>query len=132
MPWLVRFWGDGLTQARPLAVRKDVLEWSRSDPEGLLAAGRHIAARKPLQDDQKAERLMQLLTDEPNPNGLRHFYTKELIHARPHALVEAIQMLIAHREEIERVLLHYGYSDPNAIGGYLDRDLSDPLVDPAG
>ncbi len=131
-PWLGRFWGDGLTRARPLALRNEVLEWSRSDPEGLLAAGRHIAARKPLQDDKKAERLMQLLTDEPNPNGLRHFYTKELIHARPQALVEAIQMLIAHREEIERVLLRYGYSDPSAQGGYLDRDLSAPLIDGAG
>jgi hypothetical protein len=131
VPWLARFWGDGLTRVRPLALHHDVLEWSRTDPEGLLAAGRHVAAKRPLKEHRDAERLMRLMTDEPNPAGQRHYYTKELLHARPDALVEAIQMLNAHPDEIERVLLRYGYTDPSAIGGYLDRDLSDPLIDGA-
>jgi hypothetical protein len=102
VPWLARLWGDGLTRVRPLALRHDLLEWSRSDPEGLLAAGRHIAAKQPVKEHREAERLMRLITDEPNPSGQRHYYVKELIHARPEALVEAIQMLAAHPDEIER------------------------------
>jgi hypothetical protein len=129
VPWAARFWGDGLTRARPLAVCNDVLEWSRSDPEGLLAAGRHIAARKPPEEDKDAERLMRLMTQEPNSNGLRHLYLKALMNARPEALVEAIQILNARSGDIERVLLRYGYTEPGAIGGYLDRGLSDPLID---
>ena len=57
---------------------------------------------------------------------------KEMLHARPEALVEAIQMLNAHADEIERVLSRYGYTDPRTIGGYLDRDLADSLIDGTG
>ena len=63
------------------------------------------------------------MTSEPDRDGLRHFYTRELLRARPEALVEAALILNAHRDEIERVLLRYGYTDVGAIGGYLDRDL---------
>jgi Dolichyl-phosphate-mannose-protein mannosyltransferase len=128
-PWAGRFWGDGLTRVPPLAVCNEVLEWSRSDPEGLLAAGRYIAARKPLEENSSAQRLMRLMTEDSTPNGLRRLYLKALLRARPEALVEAIQMLRAHSGEIERVLLRYGYTDPGTIGGYLDRGLSNPLVD---
>jgi hypothetical protein len=27
------------------------------------------------------------------------------------------------------VLLHYGYTEPSTIGGYLDRDLPNSLID---
>ena len=65
------------------------------------------------------------MTDEPNPNGpqVRHYLTEQLLNARPEALVEAIQMLNAHRDEIVKVMTRYGYTDPQSIGGYLDRDL---------
>ena len=43
-PWLRRFWGDGLEKARNLAINHTILEWSRSDPDGLLAA---LAYRRP-------------------------------------------------------------------------------------
>jgi hypothetical protein len=132
VPWFTRLWGDGLTRSRPLAVIKEVLDWSRSDPEGLLTAARHVAAKQPLEEDRNAQRLLRLLTNEPNPKGLRHYYTQELLRARPEALVEAVQMLSAHGDEIKRVLLRYGYTDPGVIGGYLDRDLSNPLIDGTG
>ena len=132
VPWLGRFWGDGLTPLPTLAVVTEVLDWSRSDPEGLLAAARHIAAKRPLQESSGAGRLMRLMTDEPSPTGQRHFYVNEMLHARPEALVEAVQILNLHPGEIERVLLRYGYTDPAAIGGYIDRELSDPLIDGTG
>jgi len=46
-----------------------------------------------------------------------------LLGARPEALVEAVQILNAHRDEIVTIMTRYGYTDPKAIGGYLDRDL---------
>ncbi len=130
-PWAARFWGEGLTRVPPLAVCDEVLEWSRSDPVGLLAAGRHIAANQPVEATSSGGRLMRLLTQDPNPKGLRHLYLKALMHARPEALVEAIQMLNARSGDIERILLRYGYTEPGSIGGYLDRGLSDPLIDGA-
>jgi hypothetical protein len=128
-PWLARLWGDGLIRSRPLAVNQEAFDWARSDPDGLLAAARYIAAKRPLERGTNARRLMELLTSEPNPKGLRHYYALELLHARPEALVEAVEILIARPDETARVLLHYGYTDPNTIGGYLDRDLSNPLID---
>ena len=41
-------------------------------------------------------------------------------------------MFNAHADEIERVLSRYGYTDPRTIGGYLDRDLADSLIDGTG
>ena len=53
VPWLARLWGDGLKKPRRLTVNQDVLEWSRTDPPGLLAAARHIAAKRPLEQDPR-------------------------------------------------------------------------------
>jgi hypothetical protein len=128
-PWLARLWGDGPIRSRPLAISQPVLEWSRSDPDGLLAAARHIADKRSIEEDANARRLMQLLTNDPNPKSLRRFYTEELLQARPEALVEAVQILNSHRDEVARALLRYGYTDPNTNGGYLDRDLPNPLLD---
>jgi hypothetical protein len=128
-PWSARFWGDGLTRVPPLAVCNEVLEWSRSDPEGLLGAARYIAANQPVEANASAGRLMRLMTQDPDPKSLRRLYLKALLRARPEALVEAIQMLNTRAADIERVLLRYGYTDPASIGGYLDRGLSDPLID---
>ena len=46
-----------------------------------------------------------------------------MLAARPEALVEAVQILNAHRDEVVKIMTRYGYTDPLAIGGYLDRDL---------
>ncbi|MFI5456717.1 MAG: glycosyltransferase family 39 protein [Isosphaerales bacterium] len=131
-PWLARFWGDGLVKARRLALNETILDWSRSDPEGLLAAARHIAAKQPPEGNKDAKRLMELLTTETNPNGLRHYFTEKLLQLRPEALVEAIELLNTHRDEIVRVMSRYGYTDPRTIGGYLDRDLPNPNIQGGG
>ena len=91
---------------------REVLDWSRSDPEGLLAAARTSQPGGRSKTDPHAQRLLRLMTNEADPDGLRHLLREELLHARPEALVEAIQILNAHRDEVERVLLRYGYTDP--------------------
>ena len=35
-----------------------------------------------------------------------------------------MQILLAHPDEVVQVMKRYGYTDPEWIGGYLDRDLS--------
>ena len=106
-------------------MNQTVLAWSRSDPDGLLAAARMIASRQPIDPETPANRLMGLLTTETRPNGsqVRHGLTDQLLNARPQALVEAVEMLNSHRDEIVTVMTRYGYTDPKAIGGYLDREL---------
>ena len=47
----------------------------------------------------------------------------QVLDRRPEALVEAVQMLNAHREAVVQVMTRQGYTDPASIGGYLDRDL---------
>ena len=38
-------------------------------------------------------------------------------------LIEAVEILRTHRDAVVQVMTRYGYTDPEAIGGYLDRDL---------
>jgi hypothetical protein len=128
VPWLGRLWGDGLIKAHRLALNQPVLEWSRSDPEGLLAAARAIAAKQPLEKDQRAQQLWDLMTREKKPDGPRHWYVEQLLGRRPQALVEAVEILNAHRDEVVAIMTRYGYTDPNRLGGYLDRDLAAPQV----
>ena len=103
-----------------------IMEWSRSDPDGLLAAARRIAAKQSIEGDEPAQRLFTLMTIEANPKGIqqRHGLTDLLLAARPEALIEAVQMLNSHRDEIVDVVTRYGYIDPHRIGGYLDRDFA--------
>ena len=46
-----------------------------------------------------------------------------LLEGRPQALVEAVEILIRRPEAVRAVLTRFGYTDPDSIGGYLDRDL---------
>jgi hypothetical protein len=137
VPWLRRLWGDGLLAdydasgrllriyVYRLAVNERVLAWSRSDPDGLLAAARHLAAKRPIREDAEARRLFSLITAESDPNGpqVRHDFLAQLLAARPQALVEGVQILNAHRDEVVRIMTRYAYTDPMCVGGYLDRDL---------
>ncbi len=78
-PWLGRLWGDGLKKAHRLVLNQAVLDWSRSDPEGLLAAARKIASKQPIDNDEKSQRLLDLVTTESNRHGpkIRHYLTDE-------------------------------------------------------
>ena len=53
------------------------------------------------------------------------FFLDRLLKARPEALVEAVQILIDHPEDVVKVMTRYGYTDPGD-----DRRLSRPR--PAG
>ena len=72
---------------------------------------------------------MQLLTDEPKSQRPEALLRRGAAHARPEALVEAVQILNAHRDEVVVVMMRHGYTDPSTIGGYLDRDLPNSLID---
>jgi len=126
-PWLARFWGDGLIKARRLTLNQNILAWSRSDPDGLLAAAKQLALNRPPEEGSDAERLMGQLNDW-NHKGSRTNRTRLLLDVRPVALVEAIQILNSHRDEVVKVMSRYGYTDSRAIGGYLDRDLPTALA----
>ncbi len=133
IPWLARFWGDGLIKPPKAALDQNILDWSRTDPAGLLAAARYIAAKRPTDKDENAQRLMELMTTETNPRGprIRHYLTEQLLSRRPQALIEAIQILNSHRDEVVKVMTRSGYTDPESIGGYLDRDLPADPTPPA-
>ena len=127
LPPLARFWGDGLKKIHKLTLNQSVLGWARDDPVGLLAAARYLAARKQPQGNRDAERLVGLVVDDPAPKVVqtRQFFLDRLLKARPEALVEAVEILIRHTAEVVQVMTRYGYTDPQSIGGYLDRDLPD-------
>ena len=116
-----------------LALNQAILEWSRSDPDSLLAAARKIAANQPIEDDPLSQRLLNLMTTDSKPEGakIRKYLTNEVLRLRPQALVEAVQILNARREDVVKVMTRYGYTDPKSIEGYLDRDLpSSPTAGP--
>jgi hypothetical protein len=125
VPWLAHFWGDGLIKAPPPAINQAVLDWSRTDPAGLLATARRIALKQTTPEDEQARRLYSSIAAGANPSWPvpRRELLEQVLEARPQALVEAVEILSAHRDEIVKVMSRQGYTDPESIGGYLDRDL---------
>ena len=129
VPWLGRLWGDGLTTAPALAINQAMLDWSRSDPEGLLAGARHLAAGRPRKESEFAERLYAMITAgrSEQDRAMRQEFLKQLLGARAEGLVEAARILNGHRDEVIAVLSRYAYTDPKRMGGYLDRDLAESV-----
>src|SRR5262249_35115571 len=127
VPLLGRFWGDGLKRIHRLTLNQEILEWARKDPQGLLDAARFLAAHQRAENDSGAQRLVNLVTADPHPKTVetRQFYLDRLLKARPDGLIEGVQILIGHTDEVVKVMTRYGYTDPQAIGGFLDRDLPD-------
>ena len=125
LPVLGRLWGDGLTKVHRPGLNEEILAWARSDPHSLLDAARYLADHGEPGNHPAAQRLFGQLTSGPNAKSVetRQFFLDRLLKARPQGLVEAVQILLAHPYEVIRVMTHYGYTDPQTIGGYLDRDL---------
>ncbi|MDG3003636.1 glycosyltransferase family 39 protein [Paludisphaera mucosa] len=123
-PILRRFWGEGLQLDDPLTFNSVVFDWARTDPEGLKAAARRIAELKPEPEDANATRLSRMLMPDGDvtPQAINKSLLGQLVAARPEALVEAVDILIAHPDAVASVLTRYGYTDPATVGGYLDRD----------
>ena len=88
---------------------------AKSDPAALLAAARSVAANGPI-DTPTVRDLKAWLDRAPA-------WSTPLLARRPEALVEAVQMLIAHPDQIRAALLREPFTDPGSLGGYLDRDL---------
>jgi Dolichyl-phosphate-mannose-protein mannosyltransferase len=124
-PWLARLWGDGLIKADATVINQPVLDWSRSDPPGLVAATRDLAAGGPIEENERARRLQALLTNGRSQRSAmeRQELLKQLLSSRPQGLVEAAQILNGHRDQVVTIMSRSGYADPNRLGGYLDRDL---------
>src|SRR5699024_5568717 len=108
-----------------LSLNRATLEWLDADPDGLLAAARRLPGLKEGDDDPEVRRLLDLLLLDHRGrlNVVNQDLLDQLLLARPEALAEAVQILIAHREAVVQVMTRYGYTDSAWIGGYLDRDL---------
>ena len=130
-PWLGRFWGEGVSPVPRPRVNEPVFEWAKTDPKGLLAAARTVAEGRPIDEGPEALRLRAVLRayvprdlfpDRPRPLAPGR-YAEILLKARPHALVEAVEILIAHPDAVRTVLTNAQYTDINRIGGHIDREM---------
>lgn len=127
-PPLARFWGDGLTRAARPTINAEVLQWAHNDPASLRTAAEEITRSQTPVTDTPAYRLMRLIepnfdSDKPQNRLVR---LTMLLRIRPRALIEAVSIIIDHADELVTVMTRYSYTDPLAIGGYLDRDLAPP------
>ncbi len=123
-PWLrpfARFWGEGLTRPSPPAVDEAIFARARDDPDGLRAAARAVADRRPIAPGSGASKLMSYL-ERLNSAAWRD-WVDGLIRNRPEALAEAVEILIARPDAVRSVLLRPSYTDESTIGGFLDRDV---------
>jgi hypothetical protein len=93
---------------------EEILAWARDDPEGLRAAAGSVVA-----GTSGGEHLRAILTRFDGPAPGQRFATI-LLRARPRALLEAVEILIARPEAVRTILARPGFTDPDAIGGYLD------------
>jgi Dolichyl-phosphate-mannose-protein mannosyltransferase len=107
-----------------LMVNRQTLDWARTDPGGFLAAAQAVAGKRGASGEKNAALLVDLMTFQPNREAVRtrRFWLDRLLKVRPEALVEAARILIDHPDAVVRVMTTYGYTDPETIGGYLDRD----------
>jgi hypothetical protein len=127
--WLLAERG-GFAEARPRVslpgFNQAIFDWARSDPDRLRAAARAIASGDPRAGESDGSRLRAILRrfDQPGERGGR--FSERLVKGRPEALVEAVEILIRHPEAVRTVLTRFGYTDPDTVGGTLDRDLPGP------
>jgi hypothetical protein len=114
VPWLARFWGDGVTKFRRLGVNDEAFAWARDDPGSLrLAARRLVNWARPGEDDAATARLRAILDRYPDRAAA-------LLKNRPEALLEAVEILIARPDAARAALLRYPYTDPADVGGPID------------
>jgi hypothetical protein len=111
-------------------LHRTALDWARRDPEGLRSAARALAGRHG-PPEGGASRLLAILKrhdplDPPDAPA-----SARLLRGRPQAIVEAVEILITRGEDVVTVLMHRGYTDERAIGGFLDRELPDRIRDRA-
>ncbi len=123
VPWLRRFWGEGLSLIPPLDVNETIFQWAQTDPKGLRAAARALASFPLSDSDPDERRLMSILTRFDRPDRPGGQFTARLLAGGPAGLIEAVEILIAHPDAVRTVLTRCPYTDPATIGGYLDRDL---------
>jgi hypothetical protein len=123
VPWLRRFWGEGLSLIPPLGVNETIFQWARTDPKGLRAAARALASFQLSESDPDERRLMSILTRFDRPDRPGGQFAARLLAGGPAGLIEAVEILIAHPDAVRTVLTRCPYTDPATIGGYLDRDL---------
>ncbi len=124
-PVLGRFWGEGLTPAPVPGVNAEVFEWSRNEPNGLLDAAKAVVAGD-FEDDPKAQELLRELAKHDSPRRSRWPGPRPaalLLKTRPAALVEAVEILNTRPDAVRAILRAPPYTNPEAVGGYLDRDL---------
>jgi hypothetical protein len=115
-----------LQKPRRLTVNQAVLDWSRSDPEGFLAAASGIIANEPTEKRPDIERLLRLIGVEPNSDRptVRRDLLDQLLESRPGALLEAVSIINHHRDQVVAVMTRFGYTDHRLIGGFLDEDFA--------
>ena len=80
----------------------------------------------PIGEHGDALRLKEMLAAFDRPGQPGGLFSERLLSARPEALVEAVEILIARPDAVRTVLTRFPYTDPESIGGYLDRGLPRP------
>ena len=122
LPILARFWGEGVTKARPLGVNEAAFAWAKADPESLRAAAKVLADRGPAPPGSDAARLRVLVSRHDDPaRGVAPLAM--LLRADPAALRDAVAILIDRPDAVRTVLTRYPYTDPDSIGGPIDSNL---------
>ena len=121
-PWLSWFWGDGVPKSKRLNIYKNPFDWVHRDPEGLRSAARAVATRS-VALDNNAARLLAILTRHDRLLPPRYLGSQRLLHGRPEALLEVVEILIARPDDLQTVLLRYPFTGNDMIDGFLDKDL---------
>ncbi|WP_152049554.1 glycosyltransferase family 39 protein [Tautonia marina] len=112
LPWLARFWGEGLTRPPLPGVLEESFTWASSDPEGLRAAAQALVEGRSA-EVPGAAKLRAIL------NRFGATFADDLLKRRPEALFEAVEILISRPDDLRQVLTTPGYTDPERIGGPL-------------
>ena len=103
-PWLGRFWGDGLAKTQSPAINEADPRLVTPDPAGLVAPPPIIAAGRPVEEDETRGGYVRTHGERPRPGRVADGpeTSGATSESRPEGLVEAAQILNAHRDQVLR------------------------------
>ncbi len=114
VPFLGRFWGDGLSRVPTPSINEEIFQLASENPKALRLAIDRITNRQAIYEPIDLRVKSFLDRDDCRPQ-------RDLIlNSRPQALRDAVDILIRRPADLKRVLTHAGYTDPGSVNGYLD------------
>lgn len=125
LPFLARFWGEGLSKIPTPTIYEEIFELARSNPSALRLAVERYSKRQGIYEPIDVR--VAAVIDRPGARPQRDM----IMASSPQSLREAAEIIITRPADVRLVMTNSAYLDPGLINGFLDAvplSASDPTV----